>query len=434
MSVIKDAFRNIRKSLVLDFILLVQFASCFFASTYLVSYYFDIEKQEVIYQEQIGKNLDWVWPENEILNGGIEVLSEAQECIKDLRNSKRFDYMVVSTAGAILMDEEECNKYMTDSERQTFQEDSTETGCYRDIENGVTWTPSLKSVTLDWKGYQYLNKSLKSGREFREKDFVRENRDEIVPVMLGADYARYISVGDRVKITWSDEMIECEVIGILGENSNVNLSTQTYLDSYIVYPSQDRVYNFAKGGSISHELWHYSKCLRAWIITEPDMPRNQLTQELNDIMSKYPSLGNLEGQPQTFGTEAFKGEMKETVDLIAGLVGIWLLFLVFTVLMVMFHKIDVREREYAILMMNGIPYGDVVKSYLLELGIFLFGAVVVTCVWQPVLRENIGEMNFTVYYIAIMIAVAAVILAVAWLVLYIRFKQMDLEVLMRRKE
>lgn len=224
------------------------------------------------------------------------------------------------------------------------------------------------------------------------------------------------------------------MIGILGENSNVNLSTQTYLDSYIVYPSQDRVYNFAKGGSISHELWHYSKCLRAWIITEPDMPRNQLTQELNDIMSKYPSLGNLEGQPQTFGTEAFKGEMKETVDLIAGLVGIWLLFLVFTVLMVLFHKIDVREREYAILMMNGIPYGDVVKSYLLELGIFLFGAVVVTCVWQPVLRENIGEMNFTVYYIAIMIAVAAVILAVAWLVLYIRFKQMDLEVLMRRKE
>lgn len=80
------------------------------------------------------------------------------------------------------------------------------------------------------------------------------------------------------------------------------------------------------------------------------------------------------------------------------------------------------------------PYGDVVKSYLLELGIFLFGAVIVTCIWQPVLRENIGEINFTVYYIAMMIVAVAVILAVAWLVLHIRFKRMDLEMLMRRKE
>lgn len=190
----------------------------------------------------------------------------------------------------------------------------------------------------------------------------------------------------------------------------------------------------ADGKPIDNEIWHYSKCLRAWIVTEPDMPRNRLTQELNDIMNKYPLLGKLEGQPQTFGTKAFEGELKETVDLIARLVGIWLVFLIFTVLMVLLHKIDVREREYAILLMNGIPYGDVVKSYLLELGIFLFGAVIVTCIWQPVLRENIGEINFTVYYIAMMIVAVAVILAVAWLVLHIRFKRMDLEMLMRRKE
>lgn len=434
MSVIKDAFRNIRKSLVLDFVLLIQFASCFFASTYLVSYYFDIEDKEVEYQKQIGKNLDWVWPEGDVLQGGIDVLSDAKECIQDLRNSDQFEYMVISMAGSILMDAEECKKHMTDSERGTFQEDSTETGCYKDTENGGTWTPDFKSVTLDWKGYQYLNRSLKSGREFREEDFTRNRRDEIVPIMLGADYAGYFSVGDRIRLMWSDEVVECEVIGILGEGSNANLSYQTYLDSHIVYPSQDREYSFSNGESLLNELWHYTKCLYAWIITKPDMPRNRLTQELNDIMHKYPSLGDLEGQPQTFGMKAFQGEMKATVDLIAGLVGIWLLFLVFTVLMVLFHKIDVREREYAILLMNGIPYGDIIKSYLLELGVFLFGAVAVTCIWQPVLRENIREMNFSVYYVVIMIVAAVVILAVAWLVLQIRFKRMDLEMLMRRKE
>lgn len=45
--------------------------------------------------------------------------------------------------------------------------------------------------------------------------------------------------------------------------------------------------------------------------------------------------------------------------------------------MILLHKIDVREREYAILLMNGIPYGDIVKSYLLELVIFLIGAVMI---------------------------------------------------------
>lgn len=434
MSVIKDTIRNIRKSLVLDFVLLIQFASCFFASTYLVSYYFDIEKTENMYQEQMRKNLDWVFLEDEVLQGGIDVLSEAKACIQDLRNSNHFEYMVVSMAGGILMDAEECKKHMSDSERGAFQMDSTETGCYRNRENGRSWTPILKSVTLDWEGFQHLNRNLKSGREFREEDFNRTRREETVPVMLGADYARCFSVGDRIKITWSDEVVECEVIGILEEGSNANLSYQTYLDSYIVYPSQDREYNLADGKSIEYELWHYTKCFYAWIITEPDMPRNQLTQELNDIMHKYPSLGDLDGQLQTFGTEAFKGEMKETVDLIAGLVVIWLLFLIFTVFMVLFHKIDAREREYAILLMNGIPYSDVVKSYLMELGIFLFGAVVVTCIWQPVLRENIGEINFTAYYIAIMLVAAVIILVVAWLVLHIRFKRMDLEMLMRRKE
>ena len=435
MPVIKDTVRNIRKSLVLDFILLIQFASCFFASTYLISYYFNIEKKQVIYQEQMGKTLDWVWPEDDVLQGGLDVLAEAKKCIQDLRNSDQFEYMVASTAGGIYMDAEGWKKHMGDLEIGAFAEGGTNTGFFMDEESGRSWTQSLKSMTVDWNGYQHLNRSLKTGRELEKGDFVRNSRDAVVPIMLGADYAGYFSPGDRIKLMWSaEEVTDCEVVGILEESSNANFSIQTYLDSYIVYPSQDREYNMADGKPIDNEIWHYSKCLRAWIVTEPDMPRNRLTQELNDIMNKYPLLGKLEGQPQTFGTKAFEGELKETVDLIARLVGIWLVFLIFTVLMVLLHKIDVREREYAILLMNGIPYGDVVKSYLLELGIFLFGAVIVTCIWQPVLRENIGEINFTVYYIAMMIVAVAVILAVAWLVLHIRFKRMDLEMLMRRKE
>lgn len=432
MSIIKEMFRNIQKNLVLDFILLIQFASCFFASTYLISYYFNIQETESMYQEQMGKRLYWIFPKDSVLEGNKSIVTEASSCIEDLRTSDKFEYMVLSYEGAVMADADVWREHMSEEDRQRFQEEKTATECYSDFENGITWTPVLQSITLDWNGYQYLNKSLKAGREFTEEDFTKEKVNEVVPIMMGSDYAQYFKVGDTLKMIWSDEIAEREVIGFLESNSNALLSEQTYLDSYIIYPSQDRTYGLTQEIELSKELYHYTKALYAWIVTEPDLPELQLTQELNGIMSKYPLLGDLGGEPRTFGTEAFKGELKETVNIIAALVITWLIFLVFSLIIILLHKIDMHEKEYAIWLMNGIPYSDIMKAYLLELAVFLIGAVVTVCIWQPELRNNFGKLNFTVYYAGIMLFAVLVILIVAAVILGLRLKRIDIEQLMRK--
>lgn len=66
------------------------------------------------------------------------------------------------------MDAEGWKKHMGDLEIGAFAEGGTNTGFFMDEESGRSWTQSLKSMTVDWNGYQHLNRSLKTGRELEK--------------------------------------------------------------------------------------------------------------------------------------------------------------------------------------------------------------------------------------------------------------------------
>ncbi len=433
MNVIQNLFRGIHSRLLLDCILLVQFVSCFFASSYLISYYFSVEDLADYYETVMDKNLYWIFPEEDIEGGGREKISELQSCVQDLRNMKDLQYMVLSYGQTVLTEAGTLREHMTEEEEAEFQIDPSDRDSFYDSENDVKWSPTINNCNVDWEGYQYLSRSLLSGREFTREDFARESREEITPVMMGADYAAYFQPGDRIRIIWTDEVQTCEVVGFLKAGSNAVLSGQTYLDSYILFPSQDRNYSLTEGESLNNELWHYIRCLYAWIVTEPDFPPNRVTAELNGIMSKYP-LGNLGGEPQTFGTEAFQGELSETVDVIAALVILWLAFLVFSVLIILFHRIDLRAREYAILLMNGIPYRRILWGYLAEFMILLSGAAVLAVLMNPALRQESEGSRLALVYLGIYLAASAGILLLAALALRLRLQRMDIAQVMGRKE
>lgn len=78
--------------------------------------------------------------------------------------------------------------------------------------------------------------SVMKGRIFQHNDF--DDSGDVIPVLLGADYASIFEIGDRFSATYYQKEFELEIIGFLRKNTIVyfNGNSEFYLDSYVILP------------------------------------------------------------------------------------------------------------------------------------------------------------------------------------------------------
>lgn len=111
--------------------------------------------------------------------------------------------------------------------------------------NAETWNNG-NSIIYPTKCFQISKNCIKKfGLEVKEgntfsDDDMKYVKGEYIPVIVGADYADMLEVGDLLKGTYIQNEFTYEVVGILNKGANINLGGHAVsLDRYLVMPSFD---------------------------------------------------------------------------------------------------------------------------------------------------------------------------------------------------
>lgn len=95
------------------------------------------------------------------------------------------------------------------------------------------------------KFFEVNDIKLKEGRKFTKEDLMIDNLSKnknLVPVILGSNYSKYLNLGDKIIIGNPEEKVEAEIIGFIEENTNINqlndILSPNYIniDNYVLAP------------------------------------------------------------------------------------------------------------------------------------------------------------------------------------------------------
>lgn len=126
-------------------------------------------------------------------------------------------------------------QYLSMFNQKLFTDDLK--GVFPDIQmmEGRT-TKVLDSFQINKQAYDYFTLSIVEGRQLSSEDFL--DRGEIVPVIIGSNYKKYLAVGDTFEAIYYQKEVLLEVVGILQPDTFLyfNGDPEFYLDNSIIIP------------------------------------------------------------------------------------------------------------------------------------------------------------------------------------------------------
>ena len=104
-----------------------------------------------------------------------------------------------------------------------------------------TLISAVKTVQISDNCADVFSISTQEGRMLTQEDMsslCKNIPDQTLPILVGADYADSLQIGDRIESLYIQKNISLEVVGILTPNSHITLyGYPLYLNRYIVMPS-----------------------------------------------------------------------------------------------------------------------------------------------------------------------------------------------------
>lgn len=145
-------------------------------------------------------------------------------------------------------------------------------------------TETIRAIQISANVQNDFGLCVSEGRMLDRTDFVIQKKT--IPVMIGADYKNTIKVGDSFTAEYLFDDYEFIVVGILEENSAINISNGTYLlNGYVIMPSFRMAEDLLQTDGM---FLHYANKVSGQIGTDAEYV-NAVLKELNNILENAKS-------------------------------------------------------------------------------------------------------------------------------------------------
>lgn len=432
---------------VMNFVLVLQFACFFWLFCQIITYYVNINTETWVQNAKNGYQYYTLyenWDEEDIGDDPMMV-ENIKKALQQVKSQPNFTYMAVNKEEDGIVSTEMLKKHFGEENYDDFLYMSQYPGYYSQTSQGkpevqdIDGVPSiqLSLCRMDENAVQHYIKKVSSGRVFQEKDYKLQIHHKKVPVLLGAAYKKYFKVGDTFKLQLTRE-VEAEVIGILPENTQyISDSTTeqrgyqiTTLDYKIILPYFD-----VDGEAVSKEdeiflEENYYNYLQGTLVFEENVNDATILKAQEKINEIYLAnhLYTVSTINATEGLKLFMKETRQSVNIIMFLLMIMAGFGVFSMCISLINKLNQNLNRYAIEIMNGQKLTRIIGSYVLEITVIMVIAAIIT--GYLMIRFILANIQFLMILLVIMLLV----IIPCVLVLYIKFKMLNVEELLCRKD
>lgn len=429
MTVIFEEFRrNIKGNLLVDLLLLVQFALCFYLVIFFISYYIDMNEVSDDYIRHMDKNYYQVQLSEFLsISEDDDILWKAEVGIDFLKNNDKFYYMNAMPDALVNFMEEDLYSHVDSENVKKFEQGTDPSGAYQD---GIKWGPALYTYSVDYKAQQFHDFQLDCGRLFYQEEFSHMNREQVVPIILGYEYKEFFELEEEFRIRWDLIEFNCKVIGFLAKDTNATIIDPLYLDRYILFPLMEFSYYPETADEMDNHLWNYFRLFTGWVVTDVDVSQNKLAHEFSDFTLTY-GLPLMAGSIHTSGTVVFADEITDTVNLITILLIVMFIFVIISFIITIINKVEKNMSVYAIHLMNGGSILMIFYAILFEILFVLFIAGGVAIAWHR--RGILSNPDVLKRYLLILLGFIAVTIFFVILMLLKKIKGINIEELMREK-
>ena len=273
----------------------------------------------------------------------------------------------------------------------------------------------VKAFQMNQQAHDYFSLPISEGRTFCDADFY--DKQARLPVILGSDYAEYISVGDLFEVSYYQNTLILKVVGILEKNSMVyfNGDAEYYLDDHFIIP----FINYLEPEDAFQEWFQeivYFAMVNGYIaIEKTDIAAQNMMAEI-EVIAQSSGFNNYVFIGSNPHTQPYRGLMNILNQNYRLAVWLFVFSFVLNALVVCLQFILVLKKSYpafAIHYLNGATLSALVIRVCCEMGAILLGAAALSYVIMKFLL-HIADINVLVglVIIAMLFSVAVSFLPV----------------------
>ncbi|HJA33520.1 MAG TPA: hypothetical protein H9794_04560 [Candidatus Mediterraneibacter merdigallinarum] len=450
---------NIKNSVFVNVILIIQFILFFWQSTMILSYFLDMPLYEFPWNipgDTTYYSLTYSFSNEEgkeamrTQGSNPDYISNQAKVYAELHENPDLHFMTFSNMVAISVEYETLRENFTDQELLDFFCDSEYPGQYNpaDTPPETLTAPSYieevitryetKICRMDQQAMEHFKFQIEEGRLLEEEDFDFTWGQKIIPVLVGSAYGSGFDIGDRLAADMYGTGVELEVVGILKADTVIytdeiyTLSAEPYsLDYaiilpffYITDPPENEDQRFLAEAN-------YDEAFQSGMIAvDKDTPTSEvrrIEKELNQIFVKN-GLYAVSTDVSTYGLDIFRTESQETLEILLGASVLVGALTISGICMSIITKLNRNLKRYGTEIMNGQSVGTILAAFLLEILLVIAAAMMFT-VWKFM---DLIQLNPVFLLVILALALFSVLIVSA---IFIRkLLKVDIEEIIRSEE
>ncbi len=366
--------------------LFLQLLLCFIMCLSSFISYYEIKQQKDKFENTYGEN-QFLRIEDARTNSYEEFISQSnylgkmKSVYQKMMNSEVFTYLPEFTNQVYLSGIQDHKGYS-----KMLFDNSEDSGFSLECYDGKSYL--YYGVNGVWIGKDVLETyglEPESGRFFQDKDLAPIHTGDTVPIILGADYKEYYSLGDHIKGDIMIANVNFEVIGFLKKGATMKLielghSKFVELDRFVVVPLPDYPNTMDTDDEEAQRMIYEMKTL-GFVYT--DKNPDTVQAEVNKICREVGYEPALKVQSSTNHEDAELMMDMNTISSISfALSLILIIFSVMTFSLTMVNSIRKNMRYYAVLITNGYTFADLLiiilsAPFLVEAAALISGGLII---------------------------------------------------------
>lgn len=369
-----------------------------------------------------------------------------QNALKRVREQEEFSYMSYAKDWVIYMDMETIEKHFGEDNYDDFLRGSLYPGYY-DIAPAVLKPQpqeldgvnqiQMSFCSMDYNAVKHYNLKTAQGEMFAASDYSVSQITTEFPVVLGAAYAPYFSVGDEFTMYVYGKPCLGKIIGILEEDTKIISDLTEEENSYPTVLDYDIIFPFMNFEEIpqDEDLKSFAfendfRQLLGILVMEGKadaFEKVELQKIVNDIYREE-DLFTVTTMAATQGVYLFQNETRQAMAVLTTLICVVLSFNLFSLCISLINKIDRKMRRYSIQLMNGCTMAKIFRGYFWEiLCVTLCGFLIAVGIQRELVLYNLK-------YIYVMCGIWLILLLLSGSIVWKKLSTVNMEMLMRRKE
>lgn len=285
----------------------------------------------------------------------------------------------------------------------------------------------VKSIQINENVLSNFELSMKEGTIFKKDNFIYKIGDNI-PVILGSDYQNIYQIGDLIELDYINRTMQGKIIGILETNSTLPVKNDVdfSLDRYVLLPEFRIDHSPVNKEDTLFQQRHYLHLINGQLFSN----KNKL--EIRNLMNDISVATNFYDLTiigaNSLGIDLMFSMIKQNKNLLTIFTIILFFFCIISISISLIMKWNINVKKYLIHLISGATINRILCYVFTE----IFGIILLSLSFIFIFMQTVGVMPN--YYYLLMILVGLVITLLGMIPFYLKLKDNNLFMILKRKE